>query len=265
MDNHILLTEPKKDTVITSKRQVDRSVVSKAIYMITDFFADNEPLKFALRTSAVEILKDNKIEHVLNLKKLLTLSRDTGLVSEDNTNILIKGIDSMQDLESSADRSVDIKSFITSSFNQDNHNYDKNIDDNTDESNSKTHKNNNDAGLSVKERINTNPVFSESLDTVKNQEDKNTSTRDYESFKETSTRVSFQKPVLSMVPALDIGARRKKILEIVKSKGQVTIHEFIQSIQGCSSKTIQRELTSLVLSGTLKKTGERRWSKYSIR
>jgi predicted HTH transcriptional regulator len=64
---------------------------------------------------------------------------------------------------------------------------------------------------------------------------------------------------------LDIGARRKKILEVVRSKGQATIHEFIESIQGCSSKTIQRELTSLVLSGTLKKTGERRWSKYSLR
>jgi predicted HTH transcriptional regulator len=74
-----------------------------------------------------------------------------------------------------------------------------------------------------------------------------------------------QKSIISTVTALDIGARRKKILEVVKSKGQATIHEFIQSIQGCSSKTIQRELTSLVLSGTLKKTGERRWSKYSMR
>jgi hypothetical protein len=74
-----------------------------------------------------------------------------------------------------------------------------------------------------------------------------------------------QKPTINTVTTLDIGARRKKILEVVKSKGQATIHEFIQSIQGCSSKTIQRELTSLVLSGTLKKTGERRWSKYSLR
>jgi len=65
--------------------------------------------------------------------------------------------------------------------------------------------------------------------------------------------------------SMDIGSRRKKILEIVRTRGAVTINEFIDSIKGCSSKTIQRELTSLVLSGTLKKTGERRWSKYSLK
>jgi len=65
--------------------------------------------------------------------------------------------------------------------------------------------------------------------------------------------------------SMDIGSRRKRILEIVKARGAVTINEFIDAIKGCSSKTIQRELTSLVLSGTLKKTGERRWSKYSLK
>ena len=65
--------------------------------------------------------------------------------------------------------------------------------------------------------------------------------------------------------SMDIGSRRKRILEIVKARGAVTINEFIDSIKGCSSKTIQRELTSLVLSGTLKKTGERRWSKYALK
>jgi len=65
--------------------------------------------------------------------------------------------------------------------------------------------------------------------------------------------------------SMDIGSRRKKIMEIVKTRGAVTINEFMDSIKGCSSKTIQRELTSLVLSGNLKKTGERRWSKYSLK
>jgi predicted HTH transcriptional regulator len=65
--------------------------------------------------------------------------------------------------------------------------------------------------------------------------------------------------------SMDIGSRRKRILEIVKARGAVTINEFIEAIKGISSKTIQRELTSLVLSGTLKKTGERRWSKYSLK
>ena len=35
-------------------------------------------------------------------------------------------------------------------------------------------------------------------------------------------------------------------------------------IKGCSEKTIQRELLSMVKSGILKKEGEKRWSKYSL-
>jgi hypothetical protein len=35
-------------------------------------------------------------------------------------------------------------------------------------------------------------------------------------------------------------------------------------IEGCSEKTIQRELMSMVHNGTLKKIGEKRWSRYSL-
>ena len=82
---------------------------------------------------------------------------------------------------------------------------------------------------------------------------------------EKETTVTRERSMSVSVPGMDIGSRRKKILEIVKAKGQVTINEFIDAIHGCSSKTIQRELTSLVLSGTLRKSGERRWSKYSLK
>jgi hypothetical protein len=70
--------------------------------------------------------------------------------------------------------------------------------------------------------------------------------------------------------------RREEIILVIKDKMKssvnfegVTItdiksngHEMIAS---CGEKTLQRELVSMVLDGILKKTGEKRWSKYSIK
>lgn len=59
--------------------------------------------------------------------------------------------------------------------------------------------------------------------------------------------------------------RREIILNTVRKIGQVTIKDISLTITDCSEKTLQRELLALVESGVLKKEGERRWSKYSLR
>ena len=48
---------------------------------------------------------------------------------------------------------------------------------------------------------------------------------------------------------------------VLKNKG-VSIKDIAQVVQGCSEKTIQRELAVLVGQGAIKKVGERRWSVY---
>ncbi len=58
--------------------------------------------------------------------------------------------------------------------------------------------------------------------------------------------------------------RQQVILDTIKEKGELSIKDLTDVIQGCSEKTIQRELISLVSTGILSKTGERRWSKYSL-
>ena len=62
----------------------------------------------------------------------------------------------------------------------------------------------------------------------------------------------------------DKSNRQEIILSMLKSGVKLTIKDFAKNIKGCSEKTIQRELLSLVSKGVLKKEGERRWSKYSI-
>ena len=58
--------------------------------------------------------------------------------------------------------------------------------------------------------------------------------------------------------------RKNTVLEFIKGHNHVSIKDIVPNINGCSEKTIQRELITLINEGKVKKTGERRWSKYSI-
>lgn len=60
------------------------------------------------------------------------------------------------------------------------------------------------------------------------------------------------------------GQRKEEIIGVIKQKGTVTIKDVTEAIKDCSEKTIQRELLSMVADGRIKRTGERRWSKYSL-
>ncbi len=59
--------------------------------------------------------------------------------------------------------------------------------------------------------------------------------------------------------------RQEIIVSTLKSQSNLTIKDFAKVIKDCSEKTIQRELIELVNRGIVKKDGERRWSRYSLR
>ena len=65
--------------------------------------------------------------------------------------------------------------------------------------------------------------------------------------------------------------RAEKILFLIKVKGDPPAGEVGMSIKDistafteCSEKTIQRELSELIIKGQIKKTGDKRWSRYSL-
>ncbi len=58
--------------------------------------------------------------------------------------------------------------------------------------------------------------------------------------------------------------RQELIVKTIASKGELSIKDLEGVVKGCSEKTIQRELLSLVELGILQKSGERRWSRYSL-
>ena len=59
-------------------------------------------------------------------------------------------------------------------------------------------------------------------------------------------------------------ARRNDVLNVVRSKGQVSIKDILSIIKDISEKTVQRELLGLVKEGVLQKEGEKRWSTYKL-
>lgn len=59
--------------------------------------------------------------------------------------------------------------------------------------------------------------------------------------------------------------RQENILTVLKGQSNITIKDLSKVIKDCSEKTIQRELSELVNKGVIKKEGERRWSRYSLK
>ena len=82
--------------------------------------------------------------------------------------------------------------------------------------------------------------------------------------------VSFiKKPEIQKIRPKEIkdkqkGQRRGEILKIIKLKPNLTIKDISSVIKDCSEKTIQRELINMLSDRIIKKTGERRWSRYSV-
>jgi len=59
-------------------------------------------------------------------------------------------------------------------------------------------------------------------------------------------------------------ARVSSIIEFITKRGSASTGEVAQVVTGCSTKTLQRDLTALVERGLLVKTGSKRWTKYAI-
>lgn len=219
-------------TGVVIKRQVQVEAISKAVYLVTDLFSEGEPLKMSLRRMAIDIIEnEDKINSLLKLNALIKLSRDMDLITVMNADLLIRVIDSqLSDLNNGDEKKEVVIDKVL------------NLDD-------------------------TNAKVTAEIVVIENKDKVEIVVEEKVEKKVPNITINNNTQNIKTINniSMDIGSRRKRILEIVKARGAVTINEFIESIKGISSKTIQRELTSLVLSGTLKKTGERRWSKYSLK
>lgn len=216
-----------------------------ACYLITDLMKDNEPLKWQIRDTGLNLLSDNLallrasssdrktiFDSVsclsLELISLIEIAHIGALVSSMNFNLLQKEFSDLITLiqEKENPKALESSFVLSKQFLE----VDKGQLDVLDNMSYKTSFTNHNTAKIMHPTPPINRSTQKDNSTIKN-----TNRRD------------------------------AVIAYLRKINGEASVKDFVLVIPDCSEKTIQRELLSLVAEGVLKKTGERRWSKYSLR
>lgn len=241
-----------------------------AVYMITNFIKDNEPLKWKVRENALELMALNIAFNTVSLSERRDLIREyqaysleivslagiahhSGLISEMNYLILSREFSSLvATIEKDENKKANEETVIL------------------------------DPGF-----FEVSPAQPDSPGAYPGISRTNLPQKDvlYPPYptapqKEHTTLPAFvteasrtAKP--EYLPLKDIAPKTSKsadskegrqavIIKLLSKKGGLNVNDFSDSIKGVSAKTIQRELLAMVASGVLKKEGERRWSTYSL-
>lgn len=223
--------------------------ISTAIYLITNLMSTEEPMKWRLRKTALDLLNI-----VMSLSNTNLSSRDKNL-REVNKELFYlislyevafrSGFISQMNYEIVNNEMQKLANFLVE--------YDR------EDSSSRNN-------LFIKD------FFEEGVDDInKGQIQKDIYKKDNMSYKGHYKRqdkeMSFIKTKANnnINKSSDRSKRREKIISIVKGKGEVSVKDISDVIKDTSEKTIQRELISMVEEGLLIKEGERRWSRYSIK
>jgi hypothetical protein len=233
----VLLSRTDSKTLFFHKK-TER--IAGALYMMTNFFATNEPLKWTIREEAIGLIKDiaslaqsslsaqetiirSVTGRVCTLSSLLHTAHIAGFISNMNAEVLHKELNQLLhkiEEKDSGRHSVRALSFAADFFE-------------------------------VKEK---EEVHKGHIKDIEKKEEKT---------------VSFIKPITPQKKEISqvnvsFNSRTDLIIKALEKGGFMSIKDFTKVVKNCSEKTIQRELTSLVLKGVVKKTGERRWSTYSL-
>lgn len=189
--------------------------IASAIYLITSFFNDQEPLKWKLRALSSslisEVVKDKSIT-AREILSLFSVAKTAGLVSEMNSDILIHELSKFRQ---EVEKPLDLAFFSETTADK----------------------------ILLSEPSKTEYI-----------KDKSTENK------------TIERPTLKKFGAVSVkkSSRQSVIIAILKRKKEIMIKDVSPLISGCSEKTIQRELSTMVRSGVLKKIGEKRWSRYSL-
>jgi hypothetical protein len=223
------------------------------LYLVTNFFADQEPLKWKLRHLSTELasfslslnrslfadrefagLGNRKI--IMEILTLLQMCQNVGLISDTNhillSQELVKYLDFIgfpAGMEEKDGRAVLSESFFATPHRE--------IETPAVA-----------PGINIKDKIVKEylpTVHLEKLPTV----DKDLGGNPLKQFGAVSVKKN---------------SRQSIIIGLLKRKKEIMIKDVSPLISGCSEKTIQRELSAMVAAGVLRKIGEKRWSRYSL-
>jgi len=226
------------------------------LYIVTDIMDKDEPIRNKLRTLGIEILSDitsmsrsnvlGKIQEVLSF---LNIALTMNFISEMNGNIIKKEFILLNE---SLKASMEIKpEWLTEFFP---------------ESDSKGHVlDDNGHPLRTRLGVQKGSTLLKALSKVEGMKSlsNKSSLFSYPTSKNQNSKANFD--ILKK-------QRREDIVSIIKNSGgsatikdiKIKINNGVHESLICSEKTLQRELVSMTKDGVLNKTGEKRWTQYSL-
>lgn len=262
----------EKDYLVFIFKKTEK--LATALYLVTAFFKDDEPLKWTFREKGMFLLshalvvndsdafdRDNSLRTIfsvsLELISLLTIAATSKLISEMNYTILRREFELLiNKLRESIELETFDKGFVLSnSFFE--------TDTSAVANNAVTSELNMPSPLGYKGQSNSVGPYPVTHNKGQSIFGTHTSARPKASAHTSSSSVA--------VPTIDKPSvkdkkndRQTRIMSLLSKGGNLTVKDFVRVITECSEKTIQRELLDLVEKGVLKKEGERRWSRYSL-
>lgn len=227
-----------------------------ALYLVSDCMDTDDALKGKIRLLSVELLSDIyklstlslvekqtylsiSLTHIYELLSFINIANTIGFISEMNASILkrefsvlISDLKEKQNNDKHFTFTLDDKMFDLAELSEEkvedkNHNYTN------------------------------HSILRDNMSFIKNSSIQN--------------NLPVKKVNSSVTSLSDRQDRTSKILSLIKdnkninlAEGGVSIKDISLGITDCSEKTIQRELNTLISKGQIKKTGSKRWSRYSV-
>lgn len=224
-----------------------------ALYLVSDLIDEQDPLRKEIRNTSVSLSScvsliaiespsqakktiteaQNYVDRLLNILKVCV---SVGFVSDMNFKVISEYLTFVRDDLTKKYGLINSQSLIASSFH-----------------NKAIHEFILPDFVAKETPIQNQPVVSKGL---QEQSIKDNSLKTY---------IQKEKTVTDTAKSQEQNSQRvDKILEVIKTKENVSIGDVAKEFPELSEKTIQRMLVRLVDSGQLSKTGEKRWSRYSL-
>lgn len=231
--------------------------ITTALYMITNILSNEEPLKWRLRDKSTSLLSDilclsndapssrvyvqQQIRtNVIEIMSLLEIVFRSGGISEMNFTVLKREYESLILTLDEATKTHTQSLFSSDFFEV------------TAPSHGKDERHKRGDSSVSQERLESSPVVMETLNKSAIQKG------------DVKDKTTYKKRRPFAQAQFRSKNRREVILGVVRSGQGITIKDVTPLIEGCSEKTIQRELLAMVDEGLLKREGKKRWSTYSL-
>ena len=264
-----------------------------ALYLITGFFQDSEPLKWNLRSlgskllSSSIFLKDGSSSkrdkavvdiraYVLEVTALFAVAKQAGMISSMNYEIVNKEFSLLLNSillseQTFNEETADLKAGF---FHVEK--VEKKVTESTmpeissgpleAKETNKPHTLITDKSEKETDNFNKTNLLEQSIHTAHEKDLESIKGQNLQNeYKQSPSRTSESKDLKEYgAVAVKKNSRQSIIISLLKRKKDIMIKDVSPLIDGCSEKTIQRELLAMVNLGILKKEGEKRWSKYSL-